>query len=270
MAALSALAELRAEAHMSVSAIATYMQCPRKYELSYLCKVPPTHRPGPLSFGSAVHEALAVYYDALRMAKPEPSKQALAEAFVKAWRAQLTSPIPTLLDAEQTEQQVEESGVALVEAFHDLAPRPHRVIEVEMPFSIELAHPDTGEVLQERLIGVFDAVVQDQDGRFRVLEHKTASRRWTEDRLSFDSQLTGYSIAAAATGLGDAGITVQLLLKLKKPALELYHPTRTDDDRKDFLRLVFGVHRAIQAGAFFARRDWSCKTCPWAGPCLAG
>jgi len=270
MAAQTALAELREEAHTSVSAITTYIQCPKKYELSYLQRVPPSHRPVALSLGAALHQALALFYSHIRSTDSEMSKSELVEHFSRAWKAQLESPVPTLLDDKETEKSVEEKGAALLGAFHDLAPRPHRVIEIEMPFSVELVNPDSGEVLPVRMVGVFDAVVQDADGKYTILEHKSAARRWSEDRLAFDHQLTCYTLAGTACGLGDVRVSVQLLLKQKVPTLEIYQPTRTDDDRRDFLRLVCGVLKAIEANAFWAKRDWFCRTCPWAGPCLTG
>ena len=81
---------------------------------------------------------------------------------------------------------------------------------------------------------------------------------------------TGYTLAAPLVGLPDAGVTLQVLLKTKQPALELYHPTRTDRDRQDFIQIISGVLCAIKIGAFYPIRDWPCQSCPYAGPCMAG
>ena len=46
--------------------------------------------------------------------------------------------------------------------FHGQAERPAKVVAVEEPFSIEIYDPVTGVVLEERLVGVLDAVVEDR------------------------------------------------------------------------------------------------------------
>ena len=154
--------------------------------------------------------------------------------------------------------------------FHQQAERPHRVLDVEAPFACEIADPVTGEVLDARLVGVFDLVTQDSDGRHRVIEIKTGARRWTAEKLMFDLQLSCYSLAAQLMGYGDARLTVQLLLKTKQPALELYHPARTEADQRDFIAVAAGVLKAVDAGIAYPVRDWHCKGCQYAHACVVG
>ena len=101
----------------------------------------------------------------------------------------------------------------------------------------------------------------------RILEHKTAARRWAPDRIATDLQITAYSLAAPLLGLGDAVVDVQLLLKTKKPAFEVLHPVRSDADRRDLVAVVSGVTKAIKAGAFYPVRSWACRGCQYAGAC---
>jgi putative RecB family exonuclease len=264
-----ALALLRAEKHISASAITCWLQCSRQFEHRYLLGTPPSHRSGALAFGSAIHTALALFYRRL-MKHEEPASEEFEAAFADAWRVELAYPLPVLLDKNETEDRLLDLGVSLVRFFHGNIERPHKVVGVEEPFSVEISNPTTGQVHEERLVGVFDAVVQDSDGSFRVVEHKTGARRWSEDRLAFDLQISAYALAAPLVGLGDAGVTVQLLLKTKAPALEVYHPRRNERDKRDLLQVLTGVLTAVHAGAFFPRRDWHCRGCPFAGPCLAG
>ena len=270
MSGRSALAALRAEEHVSISALGTYLRCPAQYAHRYVWRTPPSHRAAALAFGSAIHEALALFYTRLMEGQAEPTSEELADSFSDCWTRELDSDIPVLLDGKDTPDSIRDKGVALVKVFHEQVSRPHKVLGVEEPFSVEVIDPQSGTTFSERLVGVFDAVVQDEDGSTRVLEHKSAARRWTQTRLAHDLQVSAYHMAAPLVGLPDATITLQVLLKIKQPALELYSPTRTDRDRQDLLQVISGVLCAIKVGAFYPIRDWPCTSCPYAGPCVAG
>jgi predicted RecB family nuclease len=168
-----------------------------------------------------------------------------------------------LPDRGERPDAARDRGLGLLATFHEQAPRPHRVIGVEEPFAIEL--PELDGV---RLVGVFDAIVQDADGAYRIIEHKTARRRWTKSRLDFDLQLSAYTLAAPLMGLGLAPVTLQLLLSTKEPAFESVSVVRGPSDHRDLRAILIGVQRSITAGIFFPRRDWHCATCPYSGPCL--
>jgi len=266
----AALAVLRAERHVSISAITCYLTCPRQHEHRYILRTPPSHCAGALAFGTAIHAALAIFYRRAMEGQVEPTAEELETVFAEAWHRELEGTIPVLFDNGETEDSALDKGLALVQVFHAQARRHHKVVAVEEPFSVEIAHPTTGEVFPERLVGVLDAVVQDVDGSYQILEHKTAARRWTEARLTHDLQLSAYTLAAPLIGLGPAALTVQLFVKTKSPTLELLHPARTDHDRLDLMHVITGVLAAVEAGAFFPRRDWQCKSCPYSGPCIAG
>jgi len=270
VSARSVLAALRAEEHISISALGTYLRCPAQYAHRYVHRTPPSHRAGALAFGTAIHAALALFYSSLMDGQEEPSPEEMANLFADTWTRELDSDIPVLLDGKDTPDSARDKGVQLIKVFHEQAPRPHKVLGVEEPFSIEVTDLSTGSAIAERLVGVFDAVVQDEDGALRILEHKTAARRWTRTRLEHDLQVTGYTLAAPLVGLPDATVTLQVLLKQKAPALELYTPSRTDRDRQDLLQVISGVLCATKVGAFYPIRDWPCQSCTYAGPCLAG
>jgi putative RecB family exonuclease len=120
------------------------------------------------------------------------------------------------------------------------------------------------------MVGAIDAVMMDAEGQTRILEHKTASRRWTEDKQTNDLQVTVYSFVAPMIGFDEASVNVQLFLKQKKPAIEIINLYRTEQDRRDLMQIINGCLIAINAGAFFPRRDWQCRGCAYSGPCLAG
>jgi len=269
MHAATAIKLLFSEEHISVSSLGTFLRCPRQYRFRYIDRIPAESRASSLAFGSAIHTALAHYYGKLRDIEPEPTAEELSAVFMDAWKEQLRRDVPVLFADKEDEGSLADLGVRMLAVFLEKAQLPAEVVEVEMPFSIELVDPETGEVLP-RMVGVMDAVVKDRDGSFRILEHKTAARRWTEDKLAYDNQITAYGLAAPQLGLGDAAVTVQLLLKQKAPDFETYTPTRTDADRRDLVDIVRGITRAVRAEAFHPIRDWHCRGCEYASACVAG
>ena len=265
----TALAALREEKHISISSLQTYLRCPAQYFYRYVMRVRDTHRPGALAFGTAIHTALACFYTSL-MKGEEISSDELVTCFADAWEEQLSGDLPVLLSDKESPGSLQDMGVEMLNCFHRDAPRPHRVVGVEEPFAVDICHPSSDVPFPERLVGVFDAVIQQEDGSYSILEHKTAARRFTKSRLDHDLQVTGYTLAAPLVGLPGASVTFQVLLKTSKPALELYQPSRTKRDQEDFQRTAAGVLAAVQAGAFYPVRDWWCSGCSSAGPCVAG
>ncbi len=269
MAPRVAVAELPA-LRVSYSEISAYLRCPRSHAYRYIQRAPPAFRPSVLSFGSAVHEALAAFYSVIRDGLPEPTSQDLQDVFAKAWDMELSNPLPILFNEKDNAEALLETGKALLSHFHSNAPRPHRVLAVEAPFSVEIFDPATGEVWPERLAGYFDAVTQDENGKIHILEHKTAARKWADDRLANDLQITAYHFAAQELGFANAQVDIQVLLKTKQPALTIYKPARTTRDHLDFLSVASGCLKAINAGADHPIRDWHCKSCPYSSSCIAG
>jgi len=265
----TAIKVLFAEEHLSASAIGKYLRCPRSYRYRYVDHRIPETRASSLLFGSAIHHVLAYAYQKQRLLEPAPDIAELCDVFRGAWAEGLDDGPPVLFGDDEDADKLTNLGVKMLWAFIEKAPLYPEVVEVEMPFSVELADPETGEVLP-RLVGVLDAVVREQGGGYAILEHKTAAKRWTEDKLAFDNQLTAYSLAAPQLGLGDAQVVVQVLLKTKTPDLVLYRPHRSDADRRDLVDILRGITRAVHAEAFHPIRDWHCRGCEYASACVAG
>ena len=89
-------------------------------------------------------------------------------------------------------------------------------------------------------------------------------------KLAFDNQITAYSLVAPELGFGAAKVTIQALLKQKKPDLALYRPERSKADRGELVELIAGVAAAVRIGAFYPVRDWWCRGCEYASACVAG
>ena len=217
-----------------------------------------------------MHKCLAAFYSAHKDGQPEPSAEELQAVFSDTWDQGLDDEVPVLFTTRETPGKLKDTGVAIAAAFHEYAERPHQVVGVEEPFSIELTDERTGEVLP-RFVGFLDAVVRDQDGTYAALEHKSGARKWSPSRVGQDLQLSAYSLALGYQGLGDdARLRVQVLTKTKTPELQVLDVVRGERDHQDFLETASGVVAAIRANIAYPVRDWPCQSCPYASRCVAG
>ena len=260
---------------VSISLLKEFMICPRRYQLHRVLGVEPAFVPVPLALGSATHQGFAAIYSAMQLCGEAAPVDEVLQVFRDAWAVATDGPVPLKLDEDDPDPV--DAGVKMLTAFHAhvVATGPVKVVAVELPFSrIELADPETGELLDEHLSGVVDLVVEEGAGeapRNVVVEHKTAARKWTRDQLDNDFQVTAYQIAARKLGLGEqVGLRFQVVTKTKVAVVQVEDVVRDDLAEVDFLRTATGVLRAIGSGSFWPVRSWACKSCPYAHACSGG
>jgi CRISPR/Cas system-associated exonuclease Cas4 (RecB family) len=254
---------LRKKPHTSVSAVREWVTCPRRYTLKYIRELRPAFKSAAAAFGSAWHAAIGHW-----LLNKEASPEELETYFRDDLVARLQEDrIPVLFDDEDdSEGKLVDAGMKMLRVFFARVRRPAVVLGVEVPFSIELTHPETGEVLGVPLIGALDAIVV-EEGKKYALELKTAKRRWNSDAVDYDSQISAYKIAVRHLGHEDATVRLIVSTKTIHPEIQLEDPVRHDGDERDVLDLIFGVHQAIAAGVDHPLRTWACKSCPFAEPC---
>jgi len=258
---MSSAVAARREAHLSVSQISTWLQCPRKYRFQYIDKVPWIAVPAALTFGTSIHAALAALSQA-RLEGEEPTLDDLHGAYRVAWAAE-GKPIE-LKDGE-TPEALDAMAKAMLAVALD-QPRVGRVIAVEEPFRIELADG------VPPLVGIID-LIEERNGRAVIVEHKTAGQRFTDQRVADDYQATAYASAALEMGLPgvktieDVEVRFNVMLKLKKPSID-ERPTHRSARQADELREVASmVWLAREVGVLPPYRGWACATCPFRQPC---
>jgi hypothetical protein len=118
---------LFAEEHISVSSLGQYLRCPRKYRLRYIDRAPPKSKSVALSFGSILHETLAVFYSALKEKQTEPTADELVDIFADAWHRELkSSNVPILFGDKESADSMTDTGAAMIRVFHAKAERPPR------------------------------------------------------------------------------------------------------------------------------------------------
>lgn len=265
------LDELRKRPHLSVSALKTYLSCPRKYRLHYVDRAPASHRSISLVFGHAWHELIGKLLW-LHQKGRELNRRALREHFEAALVHEIQADGPPVLfeDGEDVPALVN-TAVNMLEAFLAAVPLPARLLHVELPFSLELVDPETGEVLPVPLIGAIDAVTAEPDG-IELVEVKSAKRRWAQDSVLFDFQPTAYRIAIR--GLipkqrNDPKLKLLVTTKATKPDVQIEALVRTKADERDLMETAASVYRANQAGCWHPVRSWACGRCEFAEVCAS-
>jgi CRISPR/Cas system-associated exonuclease Cas4 (RecB family) len=254
--------------YVSVSQVKTWLMCPRKYELRYIRGVAPEFVPVNLAFGSAFHEALAGYYNEIKVSGVPLRRDLVLDTFRAAWAKAVEGDVPLQADEDDDPGIMIDKGVSMLHAFYEQAGSP-QVESVEHGFAITLHDVATGEPLEEKLVGTMDLLIR-EEGRLVIIEHKTSARRYTDDQLRYDIQPTAYRIAARESGLGDGALRFQIVTKSKVPAVQVVDVRRNVHDEWDFLRTAGGVLRAIDAGVSYPIRGWQCRSCPYESACHEG
>lgn len=262
---METLEALRAEPHLSVHSIRTWVDCPRKWRLRYLDRVRPAFRSIALALGTSIHRAVG-HVLLERSAGHRANRKRAVDLLNTTLHAEIHSEgPPVLLEDNETEADLHEQASAMLNAVIEAMPRPERVIGVEVPFRLEL--PDAvGGTLALPLVGSIDAVTV-ESGCPVYTELKTAKRRWSEDQLAFDMQLTAYGMALRAKGFERPKPRLLAVTKAKTPVVQMESPHRGPQDERDFVATAASMLRGIRAGVDHPVRGWACKTCNVAGAC---
>ena len=258
----SSLVELRKKPHTSVSAIKTFLTCPRRYFLQYQLRAQPAFRAAALVFGSAWHDTLGVWL--LHEEVPaEQLRQHLRDGLVRRLREENDVLFD---DEEETEGTLIDTAVGMLDVFLAKVTRPETTLTIEMPFELHMAHPGTGEILPVPLIGAIDAVVIER-GRSAVWELKSGKKKWSADQFEFDLQATAYGMAARQGGYEGAALDFLVTTKTAKPDVQRATTVRHRGDEDELAETAFGVLRAAKAGIDIPNRGWQCRVCAFAGAC---
>ena len=254
------LYELRQQPHFSVSSIKTFLTCPRKHRYQYTERLHPDFKPAALAFGSAWHDTIDIWLTA------DIGQDELRTHLRDGLLNRLSADDILYDDEDENEGVLVDLGVKMLDAFVTKVPKPERTLGVEVPFSMTLTHPLTGEVLTVPLIGALDAVVSNGETT-AVWELKTGKRRWDRNQTEFDLQPTAYAAAAEELGYGGAEMKLLVTLKWARPDVQVESLVRTARDHQELVETALSVHRAVESGVDHRARSWQCRACPFAGAC---
>lgn len=193
--------------HTSVSQQRTLLRCPKKYEYHYVKKIRPRRTDSKFLLGRAVHHFLEHYYG-VQIDNTATRRNAFEYAHNK-FKEHVSQNFP---QDDEAFAQAELAEKMITHYFHwSVENDRFTVVGTEIPFEIP--------VLQTKLIGVFDGIVE-LGGKYWILEHKTAAQINTKHVLR-DKQVGLYVSAARVLGIPVEGVIYNTLKKgvPQKPAL---------------------------------------------------
>jgi putative RecB family exonuclease len=254
--------------HLSYSSIACYLQCPLKWKLHYVDKLPEEFITSSLVFGQAIHESVAAFLNAYLSGDTLTSDEMLM-VYLNAWRQ--SNGIEIRCSNGDSEEKLLKKAEDLLTLWHSAQDGMTEVLGVEEEFSVDMAElADYPPMDLPPLIGYVDHIVKQPDGTIALIDLKTAARKPSPQQADQSLQLTAYSLGAAALGFNPDQLTMRLdyLLKGTQPDLVSLETTRSEDDRRRFVKMVSRVWKGISNSVFFPKTDWYCRsTCGYQTHC---
>jgi putative RecB family exonuclease len=253
--------------HVSHSQVYTYLQCPRKYRYQYVLGMPWERKPAALVFGKAIHVAAARYYRELKEEGTATDAETLIEVFEDCWNREAQG-MDISFKKGGTEESLLSLGAELIKVFAEEV-RPRRIEAVEMPFAVDLIDVETGEILEPKLVGIFDLIESDEEGNFIISDLKTASKRSSNGQYDLQATIYSYALRELGYGTTEDNILVRydVLLKTKQPSLEKYFVVKNEKDHQRMLRLTKDVLGAIEHEVYYPNAGWYCGDCQFKNGC---
>ena len=247
--------------YISASRINLYMQCSLKYKFRYIDKLPVSFKSSGLAFGSAVHSALD-WLHRERMNGNGASLERLYKIIEADWYAQKLELDIRFKDGEDEERLVLLAKEILGLYFHEPA---NEIKGAEIPFTVPIINPSTGEKLEVNLEGFMDLI--EKDGT--IVEFKTSQQTMSLEDVINSIQLTAYSYAYEVLYQKPPKVLrVVNFVKNKKPKINVLETGRGKSDYKRFFCLPKQVLKGIQAQVFFPRSGFWCKDCEYEEGCM--
>lgn len=268
-----ALQSFRQELHISQSQIFTFTNCSLKYKYQYIEGRPMERISIALSFGSAIHSAIEMYYRTLKNRGTREPVEAIIERFVTCLELELANiKVPVIYKKETPDRQAAiEMGKAMLKAFYvSNTVMPEQIVDVELPLSARL-YTDEGKPTDFMLVGIIDLLLMNENQEIIVIDNKTASKSMAQSTADEENQMTAYSYLLAANKFvfptASVNCRFDVLRKLKTPTFEYVSTVRTADQRRRFAKIASSVLAGIDAGIFIPQSSWMCGDCGFISAC---
>jgi len=227
--------------HISYSSIASYLQCPLKWKFHYVDKLPEEFITTGLLFGQAIHESVAAFLNA-SLSGDSLTPDEMLMVYLNAWRE--SKGIEIRSSNGDSEEKLLKKAQDLLTLWHSAQEGMTEVLGVEEKFSLDMAElADYPSLDLPPLIGYVDHIIKQPDGSIALIDLKTAARKPSQQQADQSLQLTAYSLGAEALGFDPDELTLRLdyLLKGTQPDLLSLETTRSEDDRRRFVKMVTRV-----------------------------
>lgn len=225
---------------LSHSSISMYVECPQKYKLKYIDKIPEKPKSF-FSFGRSVHSALEFFYSVAAL--PAPTLEQVLAQYKEQWVSEGYKDA-----AEEKKYFVE--GDRILREFY-----AKHIGDFEPPFFAEYRFDM--QVDGVPVTGFVDRIDKVGKDRIAIIDYKTG-KAFGEDRVKTDAQLTMYQMAC------------EELLGLKVERMTFYHlnsltpitgERHTDDQVNTLRSRIVTVADSIQKGLFDPKPEE--RKCQW-------
>jgi hypothetical protein len=237
---------------ITTSELRTFRRCKREHHYTYRLGYREIHKAGPLRFGTAMHEALEVW-----------------------WSKDTLGNIDAALKAIDRSGEIDEferaKARAMMVAYHARwVDADFEVLGVEVSFVAPLINPATGaESKTYRLGGKIDAIVRMPNGDVYIVEHKSSSVEVGLDtpywkKLRIDPQIANYYVGARVLGFDVKGCLYDVL---RKPAIKQKEIPLLDEEGSKIVLDAAGQRVATKDGKKWretadAKQGWTLVTRP--------
>ena len=242
---------------VSYSQVNRYQDCPKKYEYSYVYKIP-TPPTGSLAFGSTIHNTLKSFYElhkrsigSLEGVNEKPDIKTLLEMYERSW-------ISSGYGSKEEEKERKKSGEkALKEFYNSLYKEGDNPIGLEESFGISI-----GDVSFVGKIDRIDLVEKGKESIVEIIDYKTGKVKEKEE-IKRDLQLPLYAIAAERTmGVKVAKASYLFIEHGEKVEVDI-SPERRLSAEKELLKTV----ENIKQNKFNPTPGFLCRFCDFNDIC---
>lgn len=248
--------------HWSFSQLRTYLRCPLQHFFRYTLHLPERSVSSALAVGSAVHQALAVYHEAMQH-EHAISADEVKEAFRDAWEERKARAL--VLFQRVGEHDAIHQAISLLDTYLR-QPMPRNIVAVEQELLTPLV-TSAGEVLDKPLVTILDLVTRDEDGVV-VTDFKTSGKAYSDYDARLSHQPTAYLYAAQHHYGETAVFQYQVMIKTQKPRLQTLATARMPTDFDRFADLVQAVDQAVAGGICYpVESPLNCSSCAYRKPC---
>jgi hypothetical protein len=227
-------------------------------------KLPKPFKSSGLVFGSAFHATLSWYFKEILNGNGNGKVIPLE----KVYRILEADWFAQKIDQEIHYKEGETEMKLLVtakELLGQYVSQPSKeIMGTEIPFTIPLINPVTGEVLGINLEGYIDLVEKDET----IVEFKTTGQSMDQKDADDHIQLTAYSYAYEMIHQRPPkNLKIVNFVKTKKPKIIPLETQRNQSDYQRFFCLAEQVLKGIESKIFFPRASFMCKDCEYGKPC---
>ena len=168
---------------ISYSALETFKQCPLKFKLQYIDKIPVAKSKEAI-FGTLIHKTLKVLHEPGLII---PTEEELLQFFANNWD-------PSIYEDEQQAIVAFSQGIKMLKDYYAKNyPPQFNVVALETPFEAPIQSDNEVHLIT----GKIDRIDKTSDNLFEVIDYKTSKKMPSQAVVDNDLQLSVYHLGVA-------------------------------------------------------------------------